>query len=269
MPRVEATPVPGRAPRAHTFPVITLALVLLVVGFLYAVDHAWPGFRGISAWWLRRGEPVKDWVRRAPLTYLYLTLLTFTTWLLANTSEPLRKAFLAEQSTNLHELSTNPVTVLVRSAMYVSPVELLIWWVGFSLVVAPLEHRFGWQRTLAGFALGHVGATVAVAYLQVWLFRTAELPVPSPVLIDVGASYGFCALAALATYRGALLRRLLWAGALVALLATGLLLDLDWSSIGHTVAALLGFAFCRLVRPEAAVHHEARVRARRLYQSEH
>ena len=30
------TPVPGRAPRAHTFPVITLALVLLVVGFLYA-----------------------------------------------------------------------------------------------------------------------------------------------------------------------------------------------------------------------------------------
>jgi len=35
------------------------------------------------------------------------------------------------------------------------------------------------------------------------------------------------------------------------------------------VAALLGFASCWLVRPEAAVHHEARVRARRLYQSEH
>ncbi|WTI32147.1 hypothetical protein OH817_11370 [Kocuria rhizophila] len=123
---------------------ITLAIVLLAVGFLYAVDHSWPGFRRISAWWLRRGEPLKDRVRHAPLTYLYLVLLTFTTWLLANTSEPLRKAFLAEQSTNLHELSTNPVTVLVRSAMYVSPAELLIWWVGFSLVVAPMERRFGW-----------------------------------------------------------------------------------------------------------------------------
>ncbi|MDN5632141.1 hypothetical protein RGB72_09095 [Glutamicibacter protophormiae] len=100
---------------------ITLAIVLLAVGILYAVDHSWPGFRRISAWWLRRGEPLKDRVRHAPLTYLYLVLLTFTTWLLANTSEPLRKAFLAEQSTNLHELSTNPVTVLVRSAMYVSP----------------------------------------------------------------------------------------------------------------------------------------------------
>jgi len=249
--------------------VITLAIVLLAVGFLYAVDHSWPGFRRISAWWLRRGEPLKDRVRHAPLTYLYLVLLTFTTWLLANTSEPLRKAFLAEQSTNLHELSTNPVTVLVRSAMYVSPAELLIWWVGFSLVVAPMERRFGWQRVLAGFVLGHVGATVAVAYLQVWLFRTAELPVPSPVLIDVGASYGFCALAALATYRGPLRRRLLWAGGLVGLLAAGLLLDLDWSSIGHCVAAVLGFASYPLVRPEAAVHHEARVRARRLYRMEH
>ncbi|RKQ33757.1 rhomboid-like protein [Kocuria tytonis] len=248
---------------------ITLALLLLVVGFLYAVEHSWPGFRRIGAWWVRRGEPLKNRVRRAPLTYLYLVLLTFTTWLLANTSEPLRRAFLAEQSTNLHELRTNPVTVLVRSAMYVSFMELLIWWVAFSLVVAPMERRFGWQRMLAGFALGHVAATVAVACLQVWLFRAAALPVPAPVLVDVGASYGFCALAALATYQGSLRRRLTWAGAVVTVLGGLLLLDFDWTSMGHAVAALVGFASYRLVRPEAAVHHEARIRARHLYEMEH
>ncbi|WHF24685.1 hypothetical protein QJS66_11280 [Kocuria rhizophila] len=79
---------------------ITLALVLLVVGFLYAVDHAWPGFRRISAWWLRRGEPVKDWVRRAPLTYLYLTLLTSPRGCWPTPpSRCARRLSLAEQST--------------------------------------------------------------------------------------------------------------------------------------------------------------------------
>lgn len=254
---------------AHTVRMITLVLLLLAVGLVYAVEHSWPGFRGIGAWWVRRGEPVKCWVRRAPLTYVYLTVITFTTWLLANTSEPLRKAFLAEQSTNLHELSTNPVTVLLRSAMYVSPGELVVWWVGFSLVVAPLEHRFGWQRVLVGFSVGHVLATVAVAWLQVWAIRAENHPDPSRVLIDVGASYGFSALAALATYQGSLRRRLLWAGGIVVLLAAAVAVDLDWATVGHCVAALVGFASFRLVRPDAAVHHEARVRARRIYEAEH
>ena len=248
---------------------ITLALVLLVTGFFYAVEHSWPGFRRVGAWWERHGEPVKCWVRRAPLTYAYLTLITFTTWLLANTSEPLRIAFLAEQSTNLRELSSHPVTVLVRSAMYVSPAELAIWWVGFTLVVAPLEHRFGWQRVLTGYVAGHVIATVAVAWLQVWALRSTAHVTPSRVLVDVGASYGFCALAALATYQGPLRRRLLWAGGIVVLLGTAVAVDLDWTSIGHAVAALVGFACFRLVRPEAAAHHEARVRARRIYEAEH
>lgn len=140
---------------------------------------------------LRRGDPAKDWVRQAPLTYLYLVLLTFTTWLLWNTNGRLRGAFLAEQSTSLHQLGINPVAVLLRSAMYVLPIELAVWWIAFSLVVAPMEHRFGWRRVFASFA------------------------------------------------------------------------------IGHAIAVLLGFACYRLVNPDAAVHHEARVRARRLYEMEH
>ena len=83
------------------------------------------------------------------------------------------------------------MTVLLRSAMYVSPIELAVWWIAFSLVVAPMEHRFGWRRVFASFA------------------------------------------------------------------------------IGHAIAVLLGFACYRLVNPDAAVHHEARVRARRLYEMEH
>ena len=128
-----------------------------------------------------------------------------------------------EQSTSLHELGINPVTVLLRSAMCVSPIELAVWWIAFSLVVAPRGHRFMWRRVFA----------------------------------------------ALATYHGSVRRRLLWAAGLVAAAAGGMVLDFGWTAIGHAIAVLLGFACYRLVNPDAAVHHEARVRARRLYGMEH
>lgn len=113
--------------------------------------------------------------------------------------------------------------------MYVSPIELAVWWIAFSLVVAPREHRSGWRRVFAGFVIGHVGATVSTAALQMWEAQAFPNPDLIPERIDVGASYGFFAFAALATYHGSARRRLLW----------------------------------------AAVHHEARLRARRLYEMEH
>jgi len=113
------------------------------------------------------------------------------------------------------------VTVLLRSAMYVSPIELAVWWIAFSLVVAPREHRFGWRRVFAGFVIGHVGATVSTAALQMWEAQAFPNPDLIPERIDVGASYGFFAFAALATYHGSARRRLLWAAGLVAAAAGG------------------------------------------------
>lgn len=170
-----------------------------------------------------------------------------------------------EQSTSLHELGINPVTVLLRSDMYVSPIELAVWWIAFSLVVAPREHRFGWRRVFAGFVIGHVDATVSTAALQMWEAQAFPNPDLIPERIDVGASYGFFAFAALATYHGSARRRLLWAAGLVTAAAGGMVLDFGWTAIGHTIAVLLGFGCYRLVNPDAAMHHEARVRARRLY----
>ena len=153
--------------------------------------------------------------------------------------------------------------------MYVSPIELAVWWVAFSLVVVPREHRSGWRRVFAGFVIGHVGATVSTAALQMWEAQAFPNPDLIPERIDVGASYGFFAFAALATYHGPARRRLLWAAGLVAAAAGGMVLDFGWTAIGHAIAVLLGFACYRLVNPDAAVHHEARVRARRLYEMEH
>lgn len=159
--------------------------------------------------------------------------------------------------------------MLLRSSMYVTPLELPVWWIAFSLVVAPLERRFGWRRVLGGFVVGHVGATVAVARLQLWVGPDPSLPELAPTRIDVGASYGFFALAALATYGSEGRRRVLWIAAIFGWIAVSLALEVSWAPIGHTIAALLGFASFRLVSPAAAVRHEARVRARHLYEMQH
>lgn len=247
---------------------ITLAAIVLVIVLWYAVEHHWPGTARLTRWRETHGPTVRAWLRGAPATYLYLGLLTFTTWLLFNANGRLRGAFLAEQSTSLRELTTSPVTVLIRSALYVSPLELILWWVLFTLIVARLEHRFGGARVMAGFAIGHVGASLLVAVLTWGAISAGQAGESAAQGIDVGASYGFAALAAMFTYLGSRRRRILWAGLVVAVVAVDLIFDFSGTSIGHAIAALLGFACFPLVRPAAHRRHTAVVRARRIAAAE-
>ncbi|MEX5272787.1 hypothetical protein RF638_02405 [Kocuria sp. CPCC 205235] len=247
---------------------ITLAAIVLVIVLWYAVEHHWPGTAWFTRWREAHGYKVRAWLKGAPATYLYLGLLTFTTWLLSNANGRLRVAFLSEQSTTLRELATSPVTVLIRSALYVSPLELIVWWVLFTLVAARLEHSFGSARIMAGFAIGHVGASLAVALLTWGAISTGQVGESAAGGIDVGASYGFAALAALFTYLGSRRRRFIWAAVVVLVVAANLAWFFDGTALGHAIAALLGFACYPLVRPAARRRHMAVVRARRIAAAE-
>ena len=247
---------------------ITLALVVLAVVGLYAVEHGWPGFRRIGRWWLRHGEPIRDRVRHAPLTYVYLVMLTFTTWLLSNSSPHLRAAFLAEQSTTLPQLSTHPLTCCCAA-----PCTSRRW----SCPCGGSRSAWSWPRWSGGSG---GGACSEVSRWGTWAPRSRwrccscgwarNRPCRGwPPRIDVGASYGFFALAVLATYGSEGRRRVLWIAAIFWWIAVSLALEVSWAPIGHTIAALLGFASFRLVSPAAAVRHEVRVRARHLYEMQH
>jgi len=229
--------------------VILFLAILVVFGCtrLLASDRV-PQLDPIRVRWRRLSPQIGDWVRRAPATYTYLLILLVTTWVLATSSSSVAHQLLLERSTNLHHLASDPVRVLIASAFFVtSPSQWFLWVVLFTLIAAPVEHRIGSGRTVAVFLIGHVGATLLTA-MGLWLALRGDLVESSVVrAVDVGASYGFVALAGVLTYL--LPRRLRWAwvGALLIVVAVALALALSFTEFGHLLALLTGLACFPLV----------------------
>lgn len=198
---------------------------------------------------------LEAWVQRAPATYVYLFTLTVTTWVLQTASGPVAHRLLAEQSTNIERLEHDALHVLVSSAFWVArPVDLAVWAVAFTIVLAPAERWIGTRWWLLTFAIGHVGATLASQGI-VWAAIQADaLPERVRRVQDVGASYGFFALAALLTFALPARRlRLLYTAALWTAAGLGAVFVDVVADAGHGAAILLGY-LCWLVygRPGSA-----------------
>ena len=230
---------------------VLLVFVVLVLVVRYGLRHGWAGAVTVSAWWSHHREQVHDFVRRSPATFLYLAILTVTTWVLVGASSGVVDAMLREQSTNLSHLGSDPIRVLVRSAFWLSNYELLFWAVLYVVVLAPAERWLGTGRWLIAFAAGHVGATLLTA-TGVWLaIRGGIASHHLEDAVDVGVSYGFAAVAALFTYRLSGRWRPIWATGLLCYVSAGILLDGSFTSFGHATAVLIGFALYPLTRAPA------------------
>jgi hypothetical protein len=109
-------------------------------------------------------------------------------------------------------------------------------------VLAPAERWLGTSRWAAVFALGHVVATLGVAW-GLWLaIRHGYAAKHLENAIDVGVSYGFASVAAVFSYRLPRPWRWVWALALVVVTLTALLAGRTFTDAGHFVAVVIGFA---------------------------
>jgi len=188
------------------------------------------------------------YIRSAPLTYIYLFVLLITTWALQTASASVGRKLLIEQSTNLHDLSRDPIRVLVGSAFWLtSSGQLFTWAVLFTLVMAPVERWLGSLRTGITFALGHIGASLITA-AGLWLAIDIDL-VPHRIAhaVDVGASYGFFAVAALLVFRLEDREKMLSALALAALFAVVAGGGLTFTAFGHLVALAIGLGAAQVM----------------------
>lgn len=107
-----------------------------------------------------RSTAVRHWIATAPGTYIWLAVLFVTTVVLHRMSPGFEEEFLRDRSTNLHELSQNPVRVLITSALWIDGGRWLPYAVLFTVFHATAEHWLGTLRWLAVAVTAHVVATL-------------------------------------------------------------------------------------------------------------
>ena len=184
-----------------------------------------------------------------PATSAYLLVLVATTAVLSSSSTQSDDQLLLSVSTNLHQLANDPVRVIVASAFWTSGWwELALWTALFAAILAPVERRVGWRRTTLTFAAGHLGATLIVA-AGLWIGIQLGVRDPADVVArDVGVSYGFFAVAAVAAYLLAPRYRIGYLAAIIGYVVAAAALFHTFTDFGHLTAVAIGLACYPLVR---------------------
>jgi hypothetical protein len=218
----------GSAGASITFPTI-----------LARVDGAIRFRRGLRA--------VAEYVRGAPGTYLWLLVLFVTTVALHHMSPDFEEDFLRQRSTNIHELSDNPVRVLFASAMWIPSGRWLPYAVLYTVLHAQAERWLGTLRWLLVCVAAHVLATLISEGALLWGIQRGMVPPSAVNTLDVGVSYALAGVAGVLTYRIARPWRYPYAAAVLAVFGVPLLAGRTFTDLGHFTAVLIGLACFPLV----------------------
>ena len=190
--------------------------------------------------------------RDADVAWVYAGIVLVVAIVVAAAPGATSEELVLDGSTNLDNLRHTPLLVLGASAFVVAPLSGL--WILVPLVVtfAAAQRWLGRVATIIVAVLGHVGATLFVAVLLAAGIQDRRL---SPALAraqDVGVSYAVATVAGLLAARVPPRLRPWYVAGLLAFMIVPLLLDADFTEVGHLIAVLLGFALAVLVSRGAA-----------------
>jgi Mn2+/Fe2+ NRAMP family transporter len=133
-------------------------------------------------------------------------------------------------------------------------------WILAPLVVvfAAAQRWLGRVATVIVAVFGHVGATLFVAVLLAAGINDGVVDADLARVPDVGVSYGLAAVAGVLAGRVPRRWRLWYALGVLAVAGGTLLLDADFTGVGHLTAVLIGFALAVLTsrHPEPAAPAE-------------
>jgi len=188
------------------------------------------------------------YVRSAPGTYVWLAILFVTTVAVHHMSPEFEEQFLRQRSTNIHELSRNPVRVLVSSAMWTDSGYWLPYAALYSLFHAQVERWVGTPRWLAVCAAAHVFATLISEGALLWGIRHGMVPESAVNTLDVGVSYALAGAIAVLTYRIPAPWRYPYAGGVLIFYVVPLVTARTFTDLGHFTSVLIGLGCYPLVR---------------------
>ncbi|MHC3469121.1 rhomboid-like protein [Streptomyces sp. 7R007] len=194
------------------------------------------------------GTRARAYVRSAPGTYVWLVILFFTTVAAHRMSPEFEQEFLRQRSTNLHELSDNPVRVLVQSAMWIDGGYWLPYAFLYSVFHAQAERWLGTARWLVVVVAAHVLATLISEGALLMAISAGMAPVSAVNTLDVGVSYALAGVVGVLVYRIAPPWR--YGCLVVVLVVYGVPLTSTptFTDLGHFVSVLIGLACHPLVR---------------------
>ncbi|MGJ5754977.1 rhomboid-like protein [Streptomyces puniciscabiei] len=188
------------------------------------------------------------YIRSAPGTYVWLGVLFVTTVALHQMSPEFEEHFLRQRSTNIHELSRNPVRVLVASALWIDSGRWLPYILLYTVFHAPVERWLGTARWLAVCALAHVLATLISEGALLKAIRDGMAPHSAVNTLDVGVSYALAGVIAVLAYRIAPPWRYAYLLVVLGVFALPLTEGSTFTDLGHFVSALIGLACSPLTR---------------------
>ncbi|MEV6169126.1 rhomboid-like protein [Streptomyces sp. NPDC051954] len=188
--------------------------------------------------------PSKVWayVRSAPGTYVWLGILFVTTVALHRMSPEFEAEFLRQRSTNIHELSSNPVRVLVASAMWIDGGYWLPYAALYTVFHAQAERWLGTARWLVVCASAHVLASLISEGALLWAIRHGMAARSAVDTLDIGVSYALAGVVAVLTYRIAVPWRYAYAGVVLLVYGVPLAAGRTFTDLGHFLSVLIGLA---------------------------
>ncbi|MER6124235.1 rhomboid-like protein [Streptomyces sp. NPDC001795] len=192
---------------------------------------------------IRRGlGAAADYVRSAPGTYVWLLVLFVTTIALHHMSPHFEERFLRQRSTNIHELSSNPVRVFITSAMWMESGRWLPYAVLYTVFHAQAERWLGTARWLAACVAAHVVATLAGEGALLQAIRDGAAPHSAVNTLDIGVSYAMAGVIGVLTYRIAAPWCYAYLAVVLLLYTLPLFASPTFTDLGHFIAVLIGLA---------------------------
>jgi len=191
-------------------------------------------------------------VRSAPLTYMWLIILAATTLVQRLTARRELHHLLVHDSTNLRHLASDPLSVLFRSLLWIDGRFWTPYLLLFTLFLAPAERWLGQIRWLTVGLTAHVGATYlseGSLYLAIQSHHAAKKLVHAT---DIGVSYFLVGVIAVLAYRIATPWRWGYLAILLTAFAVPLIIDLNFTAVGHFSAIFIGLLFYPMARGRGA-----------------
>jgi hypothetical protein len=194
------------------------------------------------------GRVLADLWRGRDVGIVYgLVTIVASTWIGLHSDLTVRR-LVESVSTNLDNMRSNPIAVLVASAFVVSPLTQLLLVPVVVLVFGIVQRWLGRLALVAVWVFGHVGATLFVTAMEVNALYRHIAKFSIVVKPDVGVSYGMAAAIGLLCAHVPPRWRVPYG--LGCLLVTGAMLLIwpDFTSLGHLTAIVIGLGMA------AAVH---------------